>query len=257
MKDSKSSGMYRPFENLRALLNERFTTQPVDAAVPCRKKATASRSARHDSTAHPSPESDQELFLKAMADVRPIQRSDRAERHMEVNVTETVADDSDDEALCRLKTLIRTGEGFIVADTPEYMEGTGYHVHPEVTRRLHRGEFSIQAHIDLHGLGVDDARSALEMFFRDAIRTGKRAVLIVHGRGLSSPAKPILKAKVYEWLTAGPWRKWVIAFTSARSIDGGAGASYVLLRNRPVTKKLKKSSQSNRNRQSTSTPPTA
>jgi DNA-nicking Smr family endonuclease len=65
-------------------------------------------------------------------------------------------------------------------------------------------------------------------------------VLIVHGRGLSSPAKPILKTKVIKWLTSGPWRKWVMAFTSARWCDGGAGATYVLLRKRPVTKRFKK-----------------
>jgi DNA-nicking Smr family endonuclease len=69
-------------------------------------------------------------------------------------------------------------------------------------------------------------------------------VLIVHGRGLSSPAKPVLKTKVIEWLTCGPWRKWVIAFTSARSFDGGAGATYVLLRQRPVTRSKRKRKKS-------------
>jgi DNA-nicking Smr family endonuclease len=73
---------------------------------------------------------------------------------------------------------------------------------------------------------------------------GKRSVLIVHGRGLSSPSKPVLKAKVYEWLTSGQWRKWVIAFSSARSYDGGTGATYVLLRQRPLTKRFRKRTKS-------------
>jgi DNA-nicking Smr family endonuclease len=70
--------------------------------------------------------------------------------------------------------------------------------------------------------------------------SGKRAVLVIHGRGLSSPAKPVLKSNVYRWLTTTPWHKWVIAFTSARLCDGGAGACYILLRRKPLTKKYRK-----------------
>jgi DNA-nicking Smr family endonuclease len=158
-----------------------------------------------------------------------------------VFTTEVVAgDDSDNQTLRRLNTLVKTGEGFVVKNTPEYIEGTGHNVHPKISTRLHRGDFSIQAHVDLHGFGVEDARNAFEIFIKDSIATGKRAVLIVHGRGLSSPDRPVLKTKVVEWLTRGPLRKWVIAFSSARSCDGGTGATYVLLRRRPLTKRYRK-----------------
>ncbi|MGD0625276.1 MAG: Smr/MutS family protein, partial [Thermodesulfobacteriota bacterium] len=80
----------------------------------------------------------------------------------------------------------------------------------------------------------------LQRFLKWAVMTGKRGVLIIHGRGLSSPQEPVLKEKVIEWLTRGPWRKWVIAYASARLCDGGAGATYVLLRRRPVSKRLKR-----------------
>ncbi|MBW1748912.1 MAG: Smr/MutS family protein [Deltaproteobacteria bacterium] len=148
--------------------------------------------------------------------------------------------DSENETMHQLNMLIKTGEGFVVKNTPEYIEGTGHNVHPKISTRLHRGDFSIQAHVDLHGFGVVDARNAFEFFIKDSITTGKRAVLIVHGRGLSSPDRPVLKTKVVEWLTRGPMRKWVIAFSSARSCDGGAGATYVLLRQRPLTKRFRK-----------------
>jgi DNA-nicking Smr family endonuclease len=49
-----------------------------------------------------------------------------------------------------------------------------------------------------------------------------------------------LKTRVIEWLTRGPWRKWVAAYASARLHDGGTGATYVLLRARPVTNRVKK-----------------
>jgi DNA-nicking Smr family endonuclease len=74
-----------------------------------------------------------------------------------------------------------------------------------------------------------------------AVTTGKNGVLVIHGRGLSSPEEPKLKGKVVEWLTRGPWRKWVVAYASARSCDGGAGATYVLLRRYPATRRLRKS----------------
>ena len=51
---------------------------------------------------------------------------------------------------------------------------------------------------------------------------------LVHGKGLGSGQRgPILKGKVDRWL-----RRWdpVLAFSSARQVDGGTGAIYVLLR---------------------------
>ena len=147
---------------------------------------------------------------------------------------------AESEILRQLEQLIRTGKGFVVADTDEYIEGTGYRVNRSVAERLHRGEFSIQGHIDLHGLRVEEAREVFENFLKKSIAEGKRMVLVIHGRGLSSPAKPILKTNVFKWLTTGPWRKWVMAFASARLCDGGAGATYVLLRKRPATRRLKK-----------------
>lgn len=148
-----------------------------------------------------------------------------------------------DDSLRKLKSLIENGKGFIVADTPEYIEGQGYCDNPEITKRLHRGDFAIQGYIDLHGMGVATAGDAFDQFIKESLRSGHRAVLVVHGRGLSSPVKPVLKTKVQEWLTRGPWRKWVIAFSSARACDGGAGATYVLLRKTPYTKRERKKSK--------------
>jgi len=65
-------------------------------------------------------------------------------------------------------------------------------------------------------------------------------VMIIHGRGLSSPSEPVLKTRVFQWLQSGPWRKWVMAFASARWCDGGAGATYVLLRKRPLARRHRK-----------------
>lgn len=238
----KSNCKFRPFENLKDMLESKsfqlahhpFKTSATTPAANCSGKYYTKRS---------GPEDEDSLFKKAMADVKPIMKKNCLDGQRKpchsAGLTHTIGT-SGKEALLRLHKLVSHGEGFIIADTPEYMEGTGYHVHQEMARRLHQGDFSIQAHIDLHGYTIKEAKEKFDQFIKTSIISWKRAVLIVHGRGLSSPGEPVLKTKVLEWLTSGKWRKWVIAFSSARSFDGGAGATYVLLRQRPYTRRFRK-----------------
>jgi DNA-nicking Smr family endonuclease len=226
MKSSKSSLTFKSFQDLEVLLKKK--------SFPARRDKDL-RNRQIELT----PELEEKLFKEAMEGVTPIPKGNYLKRNFQIELPEGPKNKDDAEALKRLADLIRYGTGFNVSDTPEYMEGTGYNVPPSVARRLHRGDFSIQAYVDLHGLRVDDAKEAFEEFLNWAVTTGKRGVLIVHGRGLSSPSEPILKNKVREWLTRGLWRKWVVAYSSARNCDGGAGATYVLLRQRPLSKRQK------------------
>ena len=101
-------------------------------------------------------------------------------------------------------------------------------VGPDITRRLRKGEWTLQAQLDLHGLRTDEAREALGQFLRDAQKQGKRCVRVVHGKGLGSPGKsPVLKGRVHSWLVQ---KNEVLAFVQARGDEGGAGALVVLLR---------------------------
>jgi len=232
MKSSQSSETYRPFKNLKTLLDKKsfplasgHKKEPVPTEVD-EKALDASEEER--------------LFQEVMADVVPMLRDTLPTDLGPHTRPKQSQQDPEAEALARLEDLVRGGEGFVISDTAEYMEGLGYGVNPEIVKRLHQGDFSIQVHLDLHGLGVREAHEAFEGFLKEALLTGNRAVLIIHGRGRSSRAEPVLKTKVREWLTSGPWRKWVIAFTSARACDGGAGATYVLLRHRPATKRHRK-----------------
>jgi DNA-nicking Smr family endonuclease len=184
--------------------------------------------------------SEQRLFQSAMADVKPLAGREALCVPAQTPRRLPAAVDPDENCLLRLQKLVKKGEGFRVADTAEYIEGKGPNVHPLVLRRLHRGDFAIQAHLDLHGLSLAEAEKAFDTFMRDCRLNAKRAVLIIHGRGRSSPQKPVLKHHLQQWLTRSPWRKWIIAFASARPCDGGAGATYVLLRRKPLTKRWRK-----------------
>jgi DNA-nicking Smr family endonuclease len=98
----------------------------------------------------------------------------------------------------------------------------------DVLPRLRRGHWSVQRHLDLHGMTREVAREALAQFIRQAERDGLRCVRIVHGKGNGSPGRePVLKAKVRGWLVQ---KDAVIAFAQAAPHDGGHGAVLVLLR---------------------------
>ena len=185
---------------------------------------------------------DDALFHREMSDVIPLSKKNlyesfpkKPDSH-EHRQSEDV-DPSDKEWIDKLRALVEHGEGFRVADTDEYVEGMGYHSHPHFMDRLHQGTYAVQDYIDLHGMGIEEAKAEVNTFLKTAIRLGKRCVLIVHGRGLSSPRKPVLKPGIHKLLKSSYWRKWILAFASARLCDGGAGSTYVLLRRRPVSGK--------------------
>ena len=98
----------------------------------------------------------------------------------------------------------------------------------DVLRKLRRGAWVIQEQLDLHGLRTDEAREAVALFLRHALRKGYRCVRIIHGKGLGSANKePVLKKKVRNWLVQ---KEEVMAFCQARAAEGGSGALVVLLR---------------------------
>ena len=117
--------------------------------------------------------------------------------------------------------------------TSEYIEGRAPGVSKKLLRELREGKFSVQRTLNLRGLFVEEARLAFEEFMKEAILNGDKCVLIIHGRGLASKGEPVLKKKVKEWLERGPFRKYVLAYCSARPCDGGMGATYVLLSSKP------------------------
>lgn len=101
-------------------------------------------------------------------------------------------------------------------------------VRTQVVRRLRRGLIPVDGELDLHGLTQSDARDQLAEFLSGSRQAGWRCVRIIHGKGSRSGARgPVLKIAVDLWLRR---HHDVMAFTSARAIDGGTGAVHVLLR---------------------------
>ena len=100
-------------------------------------------------------------------------------------------------------------------------------VSERVLRKLRRGEYGVEGEIDLHGLTVEQAKRALREFLVVALARRVGCVRIIHGKGLRSGHDgPVLKS-----LVSGVLRRTsaVAAYVSARPVDGGTGAVYVLL----------------------------
>ena len=107
----------------------------------------------------------------------------------------------------------------------------------DIAWRLHQGDFSVQDYIDLHGMTLSEAEEALCLFFREAIKKRLFCVKVIHGRGLRSPRGPVLKEALKRWLQ-GSFKKWVLAYSTAKDCDGGLGATYLILKSNPSVSPL-------------------
>lgn len=112
-------------------------------------------------------------------------------------------------------------------------------------RRLGRGKIEIDARLDLHGTGVEEARVRLFDFIRSTRLSGQRTVLVITGKGASPfsghtlhglthfhvPERAgLLRRRVPEWLHEAHFRAMVAGFQPAHPKHGGGGAFYVRLR---------------------------
>jgi DNA-nicking Smr family endonuclease len=117
-------------------------------------------------------------------------------------------------------------EDAVTADGALSFQRAGVRI--QVMRRLRRGLFPVADELDLHGLNQAAARDQLADFIAGSRDRGYRCVRIIHGKGYRSGVRgPVLKTAVNLWLRR---HMDVMAFVSARAMDGGAGAVYVLLR---------------------------
>lgn len=175
-----------------------------------------------DATKH---DNEVSLFHAAMQDVKPLDIPDKvvhASKKPSLNSHPIAQDQSsltEDTLSDHISIEITDGEEWSFLSPG---------VSRQTLRRLRRGYWGIQAHLDLHGFNRDEARFEL-ISFLDACRDkGFRSVCVIHGKGLSSKNQaPVLKTRIGNWLAQ---RNDVLAFCQARPEDGGGGAVMVLLR---------------------------
>ncbi len=169
---------------------------------------------------------DLKIFRKLMSDVRPIKADVRTPVYKSKPKPRAQFTRQDEQAVLKESLEIDIDEIEVSAGETLCFQRTS--IGRRTMRRLRRGQFSTQGEIDLHGMTVPEAKNHLCKFITESLHRGHTCVRIVHGKGLGSGGRgPVLKGKVNNWL-----RHWdhVIAFVSAKQVDGGTGALYVLLK---------------------------
>ena len=189
------------------------------------KAAAAQEAARKE--AERRLHADRNLFARAAGDVQPIRERRRV--HLAPDQPPPIAIQKQlDEQRVLIEAISDEFDSSTLLDIDDALSFRRPGIGTDVTRKLRKGDWTIQGELDLHGLRREEAREALSEFVRDAHRRGLRCVRIVHGKGLGSPGKtPVLKGRVQSWLIQ---KNEVLAFVQARGDEGGAGALVVLLK---------------------------
>lgn len=115
-----------------------------------------------------------------------------------------------------------------IPECEEFLEFSRPGVQKSLLKQIRNGKLPVEDRLDLHGYTRDQARSTLLEFVHQAQQNNCRLICVVHGKGRhSEDGRPVLKAMVNKWLQN---INIVLAFTTAKTSDGGTGAVYVLIK---------------------------
>src|SRR6185295_12912664 len=112
-----------------------------------------------------SEDNDDDLFDRAVSDVKPI-RHNLAEPKLERKTPIPVKAPS-------LESSLEFGEEL------RYLRPG---IQSSALQKLRRGQFPIEATLDLHGLTVSEASDRLQFFLHQSRTAGRNAVRIIHGK---------------------------------------------------------------------------
>ena len=105
-------------------------------------------------------------------------------------------------------------------------------------RKLVRGTLAPEFTLDLHGHTLSSAHARLDDGLMQARALGARVVLVITGKSRPTEAadrgerRGAIRAKVLDWLAAGPHAASIAAVRPAHRRHGGEGALYLVLRRR-------------------------
>ncbi len=212
-KQEPETFLFQPFKDLKKIIEDKALRIYCKPPVPKKEE----------------PVNDEELFVKAMREVREIKEFRQIPLKKKKAISLPAKISSDKETLKALEEIITGQRAVHLPDTQEYVEWINRDYRGVNIRKLHEGKFSVQDYLDLHDMSVEEAENEVDQFLKDSLIKGLRCIRIIHGRGLRSPKGPVLKNSLIK-LLSGRYRKFIIAFVTARQCDGGLGALYILLR---------------------------
>jgi len=102
-------------------------------------------------------------------------------------------------------------------------------------KKLQSGSVDPDRILDLHGLNLDQAWSAIDLALERAIGAGDRVLLLITGHarpGAPSVQRGRIRAAVHDWLAVSRHASRIAAVRAAHSRHGGGGSLYIILRRR-------------------------
>ncbi|MBN1961120.1 MAG: Smr/MutS family protein [Deltaproteobacteria bacterium] len=229
MNRRSKAGFNSPFVKLKKL-NSKSDKKPTRATSESKNKINADINTNSNTLTT----DESQIFFNAMSGVKSI--SHKTTRIEPQKNLERIIPDDEALALMELESLVRGESPFELTAGDEFISGVAPGVTHELLHSLKKGSFAFHRHLDLHGMHRDEAHNILSTFITRARADNERCVLIITGRGKSSPdGISILKEALPRWLSRAPNRPHVLAFCTALPVHGGPGAFYVLLR-RPGVK---------------------
>jgi DNA-nicking Smr family endonuclease len=100
-------------------------------------------------------------------------------------------------------------------------------------KKLRSGDVEPDRILDLHGMNLDRAWSAIDSALDRAIRRGDRVVLLItghHRSGEPPVQRGRIRAAVHDWLAASRHAPDIAAVRGAHRRHGGGGSLYLVLR---------------------------
>lgn len=184
----------------------------------------------------PEAEDDSDLFLRAVANVRPLEEEPERPRPRKQPVQPKARVESADrqvflKAIEELKLDVNFRDELpddVVPLKPLPVNRM---------RQFRRGALRIDLELDLHGMTRDEALASLTRFITGAFNRGQKGVLVITGKGNNSPDEPVLQGAVASWLR-DRGKGMVAEFAPAPRQLGGTGAFVVFLREKGETQGL-------------------
>lgn len=135
-----------------------------------------------------------------------------------------------------IKEHFETPDIEISKDDRDLVLGSFDNIDKNTAKRFRRGEFGVEAELDLHGYTEKKAYDAVFHFVKSSYSQGKRCIIIITGKGTRKDdddiftSKGILKERVPQWLNSEELRPYILSYIHPDKKLGGTGALYILLR---------------------------
>lgn len=182
----------------------------------------------------PTPEDDFAAFLAANRDIVPLKSTPKVrpqpKRPSPYRTSRQPSFEEDTPPL------------FVDRDEPPFLDSDAVISHKHISvsnkilRKLSKGQYNIEAMLDLHGMTVAVAEREVDAFIKHCLQADKQVILLIHGKG-AQRQMPILKNKLYQWLRH---IDAVLAFCSAAPSQGSRGALVVLLKRKREEKPVER-----------------